>query len=716
MKTPSSRRALLLGGVAIVAAGGAGEVAAQTRPPVPALAAVTSRPSPLAHPPSTVPAPSIAVPAPGIVAPAPGIAARARAQSLISVVTLADVGIGTGLRFANLGGRREVFVPLPQSADIAAAEVVLTLDDVSAHEARRSLEVVADDRTVASVALDGKSAGRILRIPLDISKTRDQFLKLTFIYSGAATQDRCIDVRSVGDSLTLRPDSSVEFDIALPGVPDVATTAALMPRDVAVIVPGRPLAPTDITTALTVGRSLAASGRRVTFHNGFAALPDLVSRSDPRRWSRGLVVVGTFDDVSGQIDSPIATVAGPVPRLADLVAIRLAGLPALLVSNAGSAAAARLLGSPTLAAARGAAAISVAGVTGPKPPADRVTFDQLGLAPALADVFGRAEISVSVNSRTLPAGTRMARLNLDIMVAPDGAGERAVVSVFINEHLLGSTVAASGEPTRLDLALPGGLAGNVANIRAVVQRRSAQGDCRFEPQGYPAQILGSSAIVLADAGTRLQDFSDLSASWVDGIEVVVPDTASRQPVAVLGLAASILHTLSPAAAPIRTVFATAGQAPAPAAAFLVIGNLPPTGSTPRVRFDRGRVAVADRGGRTLLDIGGLASGAVAQLVSSGAHPGIWIKPLAADGVLPDPAELRLERGDVAVVDKLGVTLALSTEHDTLVSIAYPDQTSWLTVAERFRPWIIGGSWAFSSVAFLVVLQRALRRRRRAAQD
>ena len=51
---------------------------------------------------------------------------------------------------------------------------------------------------------------------------------------------------------------------------------------------------------------------------------------------------------------------------------------------------------------------------------------------------------------------------LDLMVAPDGAGEKAVVSVFVNERLLGSTVAAIGEPTRFDLALPDGLVGTDA--------------------------------------------------------------------------------------------------------------------------------------------------------------------------------------------------------------------------------------------------------------
>jgi hypothetical protein len=174
--------------------------------------------------------------------------------------------------------------------------------------------------------------------------------------------------------------------------------------------------------------------------------------------------------------------------------------------------------------------------------------------------------------------------------------------------------------------------------------------------------------------------------------------------------------LSPPAAPIRVGFVAAGQAPAPQAAFLAIGNLPPAGADPRVRFDRGRVAVIDREGRSLFDMGGLANGAVAQLVTASAAPGLWVKPLAAEGMLPEPAELRLERGDVAMVDRLGVALALSTERDTLVSIAYPDQTSWLTIADRFRPWLIGAFWTFATLVFLLGLQSTLRRRLRMRRE
>jgi hypothetical protein len=100
-------------------------------------------------------------------------------------------------------------VPLPQAGEVAASELVLVLDDVSAHDARRNLEVLVNDRTVIAVVLDGKSRGRSIRVPLTKARPKDGFLKLSFLYSGAATLDRCIDVRYVGDSLTRPPSRSM---------------------------------------------------------------------------------------------------------------------------------------------------------------------------------------------------------------------------------------------------------------------------------------------------------------------------------------------------------------------------------------------------------------------------------------------------------------------------------------------------------------------------
>jgi hypothetical protein len=179
---------------------------------------------------------------------------------------------------------------------------------------------------------------------------------------------------------------------------------------------------------------------------------------------------------------------------------------------------------------------------------------------------------------------------------------------------------------------------------------------------------------------------------------------------VVSLLADVLNGLSKESAPI-TVKYIDGAAPVPTAPFLVVSNVPPAGATQRVRFDRGRVVVADRAGRTRLDIGGIATGAVAQIVTSGAQPGLWIKPLSSDGVLPISPAVYLDRGDVAFLDKTGVALALSTERDTLLRISYPEQGSWLTFFERFRSWIVGGVWALITIVVLFTLQRMYRRRR-----
>jgi hypothetical protein len=495
----------------------------------------------------------------------------------------------------------------------------------------------------------------------------------------------------------------------------------LMPRDVTVLLSNAVLPAEDLATALTLARSITATGRKVTFQHGLEQAPALVDANDPHRWTRGLVVVGPLDRVATRIDQPFALLASAgaaVPVASTLATARIGGVPVLLVADTSAARAGGLIGSSSLPALRDTQAASVGDVTAERAAQEQISFDELGVTAPKADVFGRAEMPVTIESRALPGGTKAARLLLNVMVAPDGNEEKAVVSAFVNEHLLASSVAAVGEPTRLDIALPDGLVGNVANIRTIVQRRSAQADCRFEAQGYPAEILGSSALVLAKASAAPRDFSDLLNSWADGVEVIVPDSVAAEPLSVAPMLANILSQLTANTAPISVTYTHEASAPSPSRPFLVVGNVPPEGSVQRVRFDRGRVAITDRAGQTRLDLGGLTTGAVAQIVNSQPKSGdiklagLWIKPLSADGALP-PVEtaLNLDRGDVAFVDKTGVALALATERDTLLQISYPAQTSWISVLERFRSWIVGGAWALVTIGLLLALQRAYRRRR-----
>ncbi len=680
------------------------QVGAQGRPPLP-----MPRPGRVPHLVSAEPPVNAAMPMPAMPAAVPPPVGP------LAEVTLADIGFVNGLRFANLGGHRELFVPLPQRSDVTVSDLVLVLDDLSAHQARRNLEVQVNNRTVAAIVLDGKSSGRIVRIALGNTLPKNGYLKISFLYSGAATLDRCIDVRYVGDSLTIRPQSAVEVDLGTNAL-DVTTTAALMPRDVAVLLPGRRVAASEIATAITVARSLVASGRHVTFYHGYGSLPELAKRDDQGQWMRGLILVGPLSDTIGLVDNPVARLAGDPSSVGTIAAVRIAGSPALLVSDGNMVRAGRLFSNPLFAAGRGVEEASVGDATPVSLPIDRVSFDQLRVAPAEAEVFGRADLTAVIDMRRLPPETRPARLLLDVMVAPDGAGEKAVVSAFVNERLLGSTVAATGEATHLDLLLPDGLVGTIANVRVLIQRDSAQGDCRFEPQGYPAQILGSSALVLTDAPATPHDFSDLTSRFSQKLEILLPAAAADRPDRMLDLVTEVAAQLSPDTAPLAVDFTPGGSTPLPNAPFIVVSDTPPEGAAPRVRFDLGRVAVTDHAGRTLLDLGGFVGGAVGQIVTAGNYPGLWIKPLSQDQSTPTPKDVHLDHGDVAFVDGNGVALAMSTERDTVVRISYPDQVSWLTVAGRFRSWIVVGLWLFATAALLLILQRMFRRRQARSSD
>jgi cellulose synthase operon protein B len=663
-----------------------------------------------------------------VVLPGPqGAAIEAPLKSLLVGVPLADVGFPSGFRLSNLGGRREVYIPVPQGIELNLADLVLAYDDVSAHDARRSLEILVNDRSVSALALDGKSTARLVRFPLANAVAREGFLKITFLYSGAATQDRCIDVRYVGDSITVRPESMVEFEIGITGTPNITPTAALMPKDVAILLSNVAPTPADIAAALSLSRSISATGRHITFYHGVNTMPALVDPENKRRWTRGLVVVGAYNRIANLLDTAVpitASMKGSVDTnrgmAADanqgIAAARIGGTPILLLTDPSSPQVGRLLENPSLAALRETASASVGPISTPNGPTNRVSFDALGLVPAQAEVFGRADLAVAIATRSLPVGTRPSRLNLDVMVAPDGAGEKAVVSAFVNERFLASSVAAIGEPTRLDFALPDGLVGSVANIRTVVQRRSAQADCRFEPQGYPAEILGSSSVILSAADPAAKDFSDLATLWAKRVEILLPSEISADPLRTIAALANVLSALSKETAPIEVKYLGAGAAPAPAAPFIAVSNIPPVGSDQRVHFDRGRVAITDRAGNALLDIGGLTSGAVAQIVTSNTYPGLWIRSLSLDGSLPAAPAVNLNRGDVALLDKTGVALALSTERDTLLQVSYVDQRSFLTNLDQFRPWIVGGIWVIVTLTVLFVLQRIYRRRHAAAGE
>src|ERR1700693_3332826 len=143
----------------------------------PSLSAPPSSAAPRLVPPAQNASPMVARALPAVpIAPSPAVPAQP--IGLFATVTLADIGFVNGFRFANLSGRREVFVPVPQNADVSPRALVLVVDDMSAFEARRHLQVLVNDRAVSAIPLDGKGDRRSVRVPLSPDAVKDGFIKL----------------------------------------------------------------------------------------------------------------------------------------------------------------------------------------------------------------------------------------------------------------------------------------------------------------------------------------------------------------------------------------------------------------------------------------------------------------------------------------------------------------------------------------------------------
>ena len=265
------------------------------------------------------------------------------------------------------------------------------------------------------------------------------------------------------------------------------------------------------------------------------------------------------------------------------------------------------------------------------------------------------------------------RLALDIMVAPDGAGERAVVSVFVNERLLGSAVGADRRTDAVRPAAPGR------------PRRHHRQCPRRHPAPQRPGRLPFRAAGLSGADPRHQfgacwrppsavphDFSDLAARWADGVEILVPARRSRPSRSACSARSAPCSMHSRRSAAITVKHSRRERSPAPEAPFIGVGDA--------ARRRRAARAIRPRAGSWWSTVrtarcsisAGSRPARLPRSVMAGEIPGLWIKPLAADGTLPAPAELHLEHGDVAFIDQTGVAMAMSTERDTLVRIAYPD--------------------------------------------
>jgi cellulose synthase operon protein B len=204
------------------------------------------------------------------------------------------------------------------------------------------------------------------------------------------------------------------------------------------------------------------------------------------------------------------------------------------------------------------------------------------------------------------------------------------------------------------------------------------------------------------------DFFSLGSLFRGGVDVVLPSDPA-QLVDAMTLFNATVAGLLPDAAQVNVRLDSAGSASQKP--FIVVSRSIPAGTNPNLRFDKGRFTVNRADGAVLLDVATGEVPAIAQIVQTETATGIWLRP-GSIAATKFAKPVKLDRGNVAVIDDSGIALAFSNGINQVVNISYVEIRTLTDLALEYRPWVVGGVWFALSLLFAFVLSRVYRSRRR----
>ena len=310
--------------------------------------------------------------------------------------------------------------------------------------------------------------------------------------------------------------------------------------------------------------------------------------------------------------------------------------------------------------------------------------------PALAQGTAAARTAArtwasNLDLRTLPADSRPAVIDVAVDAAEAArSGARPLVTLSLNGAVVARRFASRTGPTALRYEPEDRL----LSIRNRLEVAVTLPFCHVAACADALDSVRLSRQPRARLGPvepDLTDFAQLPARLRSGIEVRAEAPAGRQ------LAAMAQAALAPEA--------PAGeQAPA----RIVVSDQPPKGSNPRLRFDRGPVALRRSDGAPLVPAAALAGLTVVQLLGTPDRPLLWIRP--GEQL---PPSLDLDHGDIALFDSAGRVLAFSTQVDGAVEIAYPPGADPYGQERATRLWRLSllAFWILLTIGTLLVLRR-----------
>lgn len=632
---------------------------------------------------------------------APAAAAQANAGVWVPrTVTFAELGFTEPVVLGYPDTIREIYLPVPPGINLSGASLQMDASYVRADGGRTTLVYAIDGAPVVATGITADRGDASAQIPIDGKPRPSGFVRLNIDWRTAvARENTCADARTPGNILRIEPTSRFVFRYDGSAVQDLTTAWGALPSTPTMLISSNRLSPELYDAAWRVGVALERAGKRPRI---VAADGSAVAAPAPAQ--PGLPALPPANPAE-----PDIVIAGPgSAQQVGPKEIRLShmnGRPVILVAPDAGAQAAGLFSQIWQQAAAGSV-ITVNAVNAPKSDSNAVSLQYLGAKPASFDVLAHADWNATFDIGSVAAdGKGPGTLVIDVAAAPSAARTPPVVSVFMNDVLLGAKeMEANGKRERIVAPVPRYSLQTRNVIRVSFVRQLASDRCRETPEPYPVSVLASSHMLLDKIEVN-SDFTGLMAKFSTGGTLLVPQSHLSDAVNTLPRVIRLASStgLSPVHAKFQPV--ADGSRPKVSGAYLAV-DVMPEGVAEGVKPEQDRLYLAGTKDRPLLDVRGLNRVGIIEVNGSGDNIGAVYRTL---GQQPPSMEkpIMLSGGNLAIMGNNGLRTEVNTRDPSGQGAMKEAQPG---LFERGYWWLLPILLVALFVALLVFASRMRRRK------
>lgn len=682
-------------------------------------------------------------------------------------VSFADLGFTGPLVLGYPDTLREIYLPVPTDVPLANASLQMDANFVRADGGRTTMILSLDGYPTSARGFTAERGDAGIALAIDGSPRPSGFVRFNIDWRTAVGRENtCADARTPGNLLRIEPTTRFTYRYDGSAVRDLSTAWSSLPSTPTILVASNKLSAQAYDSAWRVGVALERAGKRPVIR-ALPAVGDVVDlqgvsvppalRSIPafarlteggRHTIRdtaeigalmalgaagplqadiviadsafGAAMGGSFEALGGQIQSASPDAVAPFgdwrtryldpwgkPLASNEVRLsNVFGRPTIIVApDAGAKAAGlftRIWQQVVLSPS-----VVIQAADEPRSDVTAVSLKYLGARPGSFDVLAHADWNATFDIGSIAAdGRGPGTLVMDIAAAPSAARTPPIVSVFLNEVLLGAKeMEATGRRERIVAPIPRHALAARNVIRVSFTRQLASDRCRETPEPYPVSVLASSHMLL-DKIEPGGDFSGLMSRFAAGGTVLVPasylansqDTLPR----VIRLAATT------GVSPVNAKFAPVadGAQPKIDGPFLSIDLPLEQASASGVKMDGGRLYLAGSGDKPLIDVAGLNRVGLLEITKVGNATGARYRTLGQEAPAMDKP-MQLSDGNVAIIGASGLRSEVNTVDPTGQGRLREAKPS---LFERSYWWLLPVVVLAFFIALLVYASRVRRRR------